>query len=137
MSVLALSSPEDLERAWEQFPVRPAYDYLRRPETGSIMIRARADGNGMRFCLGEATITRCTVKMESGQVGCAYVMGWNHRHAELAAVFDGLLLTEGHHSVIMDRVIGPMESSFQRRKEEVLRKAASTKVEFFTMVRGE
>jgi alpha-D-ribose 1-methylphosphonate 5-triphosphate synthase subunit PhnG len=137
MSVLAKSSPADLEQAFKQLPIQPEYQYLRRPEIGSIMIQARAGGNGMRFNLGEATITRCTVKMGSGQVGCAYVMGRNHRHAELAAVFDGLLMDTRHRSEIIDHVIEPMALSFKKQKERISRKAAATKVDFFTMVRGE
>jgi len=36
--------------------------WLRRPETGLMMIQARVGGSGERFNLGEVTVTRCALR---------------------------------------------------------------------------
>ena len=59
---------------------------LRPAQSGMAMVRARADGTGTRFHLGEMTLTRCAVSLENGVVGIAYVQGRSLRHAEQAAV---------------------------------------------------
>jgi alpha-D-ribose 1-methylphosphonate 5-triphosphate synthase subunit PhnG len=101
------------------------------------MVRARTGGTGVKFNLGEATLTRCTVQIDGGSTGTAYVMGRNRRHAELAAVFDGLLQDPRRQSVLLAEVIRPLRSVLQEKRDASIRKAAATRVEFFTMVRGD
>ena len=137
MSILSKSSCQELEDAWKGISEKPGYQHLRKPETGIIMARARAGGSGLRFNLGEMTATRCAVKTDDGYVGCAYVMGRDHRHAELAAVFDALLQNPGHQLKLLNKVILKLKVSHKKRKEKISKKSAATKVDFFTMVRGE
>src|SRR5262245_24776306 len=72
---------------------RPAvpFTWLRAPETGLVMVRARAGGTGDKFNLGEMTLTRCALRLADGTVGVAYIQGRSHRKAELAALADALL----------------------------------------------
>ncbi len=91
MGVLARAARDELEAAWETLEPRPAYDRLRPPETGMVMTRGRAGGTGRRFNLGEMTVTRCALRLDSGEMGIAYVAGRDRRHAELAALFDALM----------------------------------------------
>jgi alpha-D-ribose 1-methylphosphonate 5-triphosphate synthase subunit PhnG len=91
MAVLSRSSCRELESAWQEISEKPNYHYLRKLETDSIMIRGRAGGSGVRFNLGEITVTRCTIKTGKGFVGISYVMGRDSRRAELAALFDAML----------------------------------------------
>lgn len=137
MGVLSKSSCQELEGAWQGISEKPDYQHLRKPETGIIMVRARAGGSGLRFNFGEMTVTRCTVKTDEGYVGCAYVMGRDHRHAELAALFDALLQNSGYKLKILNMVILKLKESREKRKEEISKKSAATKVDFFTMVRGD
>lgn len=137
ISILAKSSSQELEDAWQEVLERPEYRHLHKPETGSIMVRGRAGGSGNRFNLGEVTATRCTIQIEKGHVGSAYVLGRDHRHAELAAIFDALLQDPLRHPEISNRVISRLKISSDKRKEEVSKKSAATRVDFFTMVRGE
>ncbi|RZB30025.1 MAG: hypothetical protein SRB1_02305 [Desulfobacteraceae bacterium Eth-SRB1] len=44
MTILAKSSSRELEDAWQEVPERPEYRHLHKPQTGSIMLRARAGG---------------------------------------------------------------------------------------------
>jgi alpha-D-ribose 1-methylphosphonate 5-triphosphate synthase subunit PhnG len=137
MAVLAKARPEDLEEAWRSVSEKPRYRFLRPPETGLVMVRARAGGTGRKFNLGEMTVTRCTVQVDGGATGTAYVIGRNKRQAELAAVFDALLQDPFRHPSLMDYVIHPIENSIRETKAMIGKKAASTRVEFFTMVRGD
>ena len=58
-------------------------------------------------------------------------------HARLAAVCDALLQTDDHGGPVMERVIAPLEARLQQEHIEAAGKAAATKVDFFTMVRGD
>ncbi|QGY39202.1 phosphonate C-P lyase system protein PhnG [Pseudodesulfovibrio cashew] len=138
MGVLARAGAPALEDALNGLDSRPAYTLLRAPETGMAMIRARADGAGRRFNLGEMTITRCSLRLEGDApvVGHGYVAGRNRRHAELAALFDALFQADPD-AELHDRIIPPL----QARREEALKrqavKTAATRVNFFTMARGQ
>lgn len=137
MSVLAQAHPDELEVAWAAMDDKPAYRVVRFPEIGLVMVRARAGGSGIRFNLGEMTVTRCTVELPSGAVGHAYVGGRSLRHAELAAVFDGLLQDSASRPGVEVRVVGPLEANQRERLTALQARSAPTRVEFFTLVRGE
>lgn len=123
--------------AWAAMADKPAYRLVRRPEIGLVMVRARAGGSGTRFNLGEMTVTRCTVDLPSGAVGHAYVGGRSPRHAELAAVFDGLLQDPASRPGVEVRLVGPLEAAQRERRAARQARSAPTRVEFFTLVRGE
>jgi alpha-D-ribose 1-methylphosphonate 5-triphosphate synthase subunit PhnG len=137
MKVLAKASSKDLEDALQKIVIRPDYEFLRTPETGMVMVRARTGGIGKRFNLGEITVTRCVIRTDDGDVGCSYVMGCDHRHAEYAALFDAMLQNTRYRIDLMEDIIHHLEAEQRGREETASRKSASTKVDFFTMVRGE
>ena len=137
MEVLAAASVAELERAWERLGQRPAYEFLRRPETGMVMVRAKADGNGAPFNFGEIPVTRCTVRVTGGASGCAYVKGTLRRHAELAAVMDALLQREETREEVRRKAILPVVRRRAVERKADAEKTDATKVDFFTMVRGE
>ncbi|MEQ8194636.1 MAG: phosphonate C-P lyase system protein PhnG [Rhodospirillales bacterium] len=137
MTILAKTSGEDLEALWERFDTKPAYRFLRPPETGLAMVRGRAGGTGQPFNLGEASITRCAVHVSGGAAGFAVVLGRDERKAELAAVFDALLLDPSRNAALERDVVKPLEDAIEARRRACATKAAATKVDFFTLVRGE
>jgi len=137
LKVLAEAPADLLEKAWQDVEEKPACTYLRPPETGMVMVRARTGGTGQPFNLGEMTVSRCTVKIETGQVGCGYAMGTNHRQVELIALFDALLQDSRCHSKLLNSVVAELEILQKNREETTAKKTASTKVDFFTMVRGD
>lgn len=137
MSILAQAGPDDVEAAWRRLADPPAYRLLRGPETGLLMVRGRAGGSGAEFNLGEMTVTRCSVELDDGRVGHAYVGGRSGRHAERAAAFDALLQEPGRRPALDDIVIAPLLARQETRRAETRARAAGTRVEFFTMVRGE
>lgn len=110
--------------------------WLRQPEIGSVMVRGRAGGTGSAFNLGEMTVTRCALRLECGAVGHGYVQGRRKVDAEAAARVDALMQTERAEG-IETSVLEPLRNEESARKTARHQKAAATKVEFFTMVRGE
>jgi alpha-D-ribose 1-methylphosphonate 5-triphosphate synthase subunit PhnG len=136
MTELALAPVAELERAWAALDPRPAYRVVRRADVGLVMVRGRAGGTGVRFNLGEMTVARCTVEV-NGIVGHALVGGADGRHAELAAVFDALLQDAAHRPALAVGLVEPLAERRARRRRESLAQTAATRVDFFTMVRGE
>ena len=137
MAVLAKSTTDAIESVWEEVPDKPSWACIRPPESGMVMVRARAGGTGQRFHMGEMTVTRCVVRLDAGEVGHAYVAGRDSRHAELAAVIDALLQQPGRRSEMHRLVVEPLESAQSEERDRTARRTAATKVDFFTMVRGE
>lgn len=142
MSVLARSPLAELENAWRELVqshphCKSRYKFLRAPECGLAMVRARAGGSGDRFNLGEMSLTRCALKLESGEVGVSYVQGRSKRKAEIAAHADALLQSRATHDAVMREVVQPLRDQLERRASETRNKAAQTRVEFFTLVRGD
>jgi alpha-D-ribose 1-methylphosphonate 5-triphosphate synthase subunit PhnG len=135
MSVLALASTEELAAYWPA--TVPRFRRLRGPEIGLAMVRARAGGTGVRFNLGEITVTRCAVQLADGTVGHAWVGGRRPEHAERAAVLDGLLQQPARRVELEAAIIEPLERAQAARRRAVVARSASSRVEFFTMVRGE
>ena len=137
MAILARASREELEAAWSSLESPPAYQWLRRPETGLAMVRARAGGGGAKFNLGEASITRCALRTADAKTGIAYILGRDRRRAELAALFDALLQDETTRPRIERDVVFPLAARQAAASTNASRKAAATRVDFYTLVRGE
>lgn len=137
MSVLARATRQELEEAWANRYRGETYNWVRRPEIGLVMVQGRAGGTGIPFNLGEMTVTRCTLALAGGTIGFACIAGRDLRHAELAALFDGLLQDRRRRASLMASLIDPLRMSQIRRRASKSRKAAATKVDFFTMSRGE
>jgi alpha-D-ribose 1-methylphosphonate 5-triphosphate synthase subunit PhnG len=108
---------------------------LRSAEPGLVMVRGRAGGTGQLFNVGEMTVTRCTVRSHQGVVGHGYVAGRNEKHAEIAARVDALFQTMDEKQA--RPLVENMEQQISARSRERQQKSAPTRVEFFTMVRGE
>lgn len=152
MAVFATAETPALEAACGRLGPLPAYGFLRRPESGSILVQGRAGGTGAPFHLGEMTVTRCTVRLESAvqgaaqeappeaspqpsAVGTAYIAGRNHRHAELAALLDALMQHPHWRDPVQSAVLTPLAAARSQARAERTTRAASTKVDFFTLAR--
>jgi alpha-D-ribose 1-methylphosphonate 5-triphosphate synthase subunit PhnG len=137
LSILAKAKIADLESLFNNLPNKPEWTVIRAPETGMIMARGRAGGTGQRFNLGEVTVTRCAVRLDYGAAGHGYVMGRDRRHAELVAVVDAMMQIPSRRDALESAVIAPLAMRQADFHELAARKVASTKVDFFTMVRGD
>ena len=85
--------------------------------------------------LAKPAVTRCAVQDEAGRIGIGYVRGSNKRHAEMVALFDLLLQNDGHRSELLATVIDPLTKLQQTARETASRKAAGTRVNFYTLAR--
>lgn len=114
----------------------PEHEVLKAPETGTVMVEGRAGGAGRRFNLGEATVTRCVVRLPNGRMGFSYALGRDHRKARLAALLDARLQDEPAGGELSQGV-ATLTAQQATARNLASRKAAATKVDFFTLVRGE
>lgn len=141
METLACAPEALLDQLWRGVESKPAYGLLRRPEAGLVMVRARAGATGEQFNLGEMTVTRCSVRVSARDgtslSGTAYVAGRSLRKAQIAAIVDAVLQDPARHDAIHAAVIAPLEAARTRARQQTQAKAATSRVEFFTMVRGE
>lgn len=133
MGLLARTAPARLA---ELMPDLAPHTVLRGPEVGAVMVRGRVGGTGQPFNLGEMTVTRCSVRLESGAVGHAHVQGRDKSHALRAAVLDALMQTP-EAPALEARILTPLRAAEIAARALRATKAAATKVEFFTLVRGE
>ncbi|MBR0681651.1 phosphonate C-P lyase system protein PhnG [Roseomonas eburnea] len=132
MAVLARASADEIAGLLASLPSLPAPERLRAPETGLVMVRGRAGGDGGPFNLGEMTVTRCSVRLGEA-VGHAYVAGRDKRQAELAALLDAALQDPARRAALMEGVIAPLAAGQQAARDAEARKAAATRVDFFAM----
>lgn len=135
MAVLSHAPPARLGALWAAWADKPAYHRVRGPETGLVMVRGRAGGGGNPFNLGEATVTRATVRLDSGEIGHAYCLGRDGDKAVTAALFDALMQrdAEAVETLVLRPLREEQAAADARRHDET----AATRVDFFTMVRGD
>ncbi|MEO0820696.1 MAG: phosphonate C-P lyase system protein PhnG [Pseudomonadota bacterium] len=141
MAVLAQAPAARLEAAWTGFAgaagALPDFRWLRPPETGTVMVRGRVAGTGEPFNLGEMTVTRCAVRLEDETAGHATVPGRDRRHAERAALADAMMQREATAALVVAHLLEPLSAAAAQERALRAEKAAATKVDFFTMTRGE
>ena len=133
MGLLARATPEHLAAL---MPDLPPHSLLRGPEVGAVMVRGRVGGTGVPFNLGEMTVTRCTVQLTGGPAGHAHIQGRDKQHAVRAAVIDALMQTDRAYA-LRAGVLEPLAAHETATRALRAAKAAATKVEFFTLARGE
>lgn len=137
MATLAQSSGDDIVRLWNEAGLPSEAELLRGPETGLVTMRGRIGGGGAPFNVGEATVTRATVRLPSGQVGHCYALGRDRQKARLAAIADALWQDPARRNEIETKIIAPLQAALTTAHERRRAETAATKVDFFTMVRGE
>jgi alpha-D-ribose 1-methylphosphonate 5-triphosphate synthase subunit PhnG len=137
MGVLARAPLSLLEAKWSELDPKPECRYLRAPEIGLAMVRARIAGSGDAFNLGEVSMARCALQLDERLTGFGFVKGRSKRHAELAAVFDALLQEDAMHASLMTTLIQPLHKTWQESQAQKAADVAKTRVDFFTLVRGE
>jgi alpha-D-ribose 1-methylphosphonate 5-triphosphate synthase subunit PhnG len=136
MATLAAAAPDAVADKFAAL-TPPDYALVRQPETGLVMVRGRMGGTGSPFNLGEVTVTRCVVRLDTGETGSAYSLGRNKEKAVQSAVIDALWQRPDMRQRIEADVIAPLAQSQAGAKATVREETEATKVNFFTMVRGD
>ncbi|WP_322514112.1 phosphonate C-P lyase system protein PhnG [Rhodopseudomonas palustris] len=115
----------------------PANETLREPENGLVMVRGRVGGDGAAFNLGEATVTRAAVRLDSGECGFGYTLGRDRDKARLIALCDALIQRRDFAATIETKVLAPLRAEQAAARHRQAEQTAATKVDFYTLVRGE
>jgi alpha-D-ribose 1-methylphosphonate 5-triphosphate synthase subunit PhnG len=136
MAVLAHSTCAEIGRQLDRIAL-PAHESLREPDNGLVMVRGRIGGDGAAFNLGEATVSRAAVRLESGEVGFGYALGRDRDKARMIALCDALVQSAAFSAAVEADVIAPLRAAILARRQQMAEATAATRVDFYTMVRGE
>jgi alpha-D-ribose 1-methylphosphonate 5-triphosphate synthase subunit PhnG len=136
MAVLAHSDAAEIARRLDAIAL-PAYENLREAENGLVMVRGRIGGDGAPFNLGEATVSRAAVRLAGGEVGFGYTLGRDREKARMIALCDAMVQSSGLADAVEANVLAPLRSAMLASRERKSAEAAATRVNFYTMVRGE
>ncbi|MGP9629586.1 MULTISPECIES: phosphonate C-P lyase system protein PhnG [unclassified Halomonas] len=140
--ILALTPIKRLSEGWAMLGIQVGHRCVRGPETGMVMVRGRMGGSGNAFNLGEMTLTRVSVALDDdtpggGDLGHGWVAGRSREHAELIALIDACARKARWARRIDEELIEPLSQSLVDERTERSQVAAATRVDFFTMARGE
>ncbi|WP_211263087.1 phosphonate C-P lyase system protein PhnG [Vibrio nereis] len=136
MKELSLAPPEQLLKLWDAFSNKPTYKHLRATESGLVQVRGRLGNTGDKFNMGDMTITRASVVLDNGLNGFSYIQGRNKQHAEISAAIDALMQSD-LAPTINELILTPLNQARLDRQRAATRETLKTKVDFFTLVRGE
>jgi len=137
MALLARARRDELAGPLaERWPDHGARD-LRPVETGLVMLRGRIGGDGAPFNLGEATATRAAIELAGGERGFAYVLGRDRETTRLAAIVDALWLRQAIRGDVETIILAPIAERLAAEAAKARAETAATRVDFFTLVRGE
>ena len=136
MTVLAHADAAEIARRLEPIAM-PAYENLREPENGLVMLRGRIGGDGAPFNLGEATVSRAAVRLATGEVGFGYVLGRDRQKAQMIALCDALVQSDEFSEAVEEGVLTPLRAALLVERDRRAAETAATRVDFYTMVRGE
>jgi alpha-D-ribose 1-methylphosphonate 5-triphosphate synthase subunit PhnG len=136
MAVLAHSAAADIAGHLEAIAL-PAHENLRGAENGLVMVRGRIGGDGAPFNLGEATVSRAAVRLATGEVGFGYTLGRDREKARMIALCDALVQMDEFAGLVEAKVLAPLRAAIASRQRAKAAETAATRVDFYTLVRGE
>jgi alpha-D-ribose 1-methylphosphonate 5-triphosphate synthase subunit PhnG len=136
MAVLAHSEAAEISGRLETI-VLPVHENLREPENGLVMVRGRVGGDGAPFNLGEATVSRAAVRLSTGEVGFGYTLGRDRQKAQMIALCDAMVQSVEFAEIVEAKVVAPLRAAVIAERNRKAAEAAATRVDFYTLVRGE
>ena len=109
---------------------------LKGPEVGLLMTNGRIHSTGRPFHLGEVSLTKCVLKDDQGLLGYGHIIGRNKQQAKAIALFDLALqrINSAEPALIRLNAWKEEVAEIEAMESEAVEK---TRVDFFTMVRGE
>ena len=137
MRLLALAPEDEICRFMRPLAASVPHSFLRKPESGLLMTEGRTGTT--RFNLGEMLVTRCAVVLNEGPgyQGFAWISGNRSEHAALAALGDALMQLPEYYERLSEQLFATLRRKEIERRAAAAREVAPTRVDFFTMVRGE
>jgi alpha-D-ribose 1-methylphosphonate 5-triphosphate synthase subunit PhnG len=137
MRICSQATAAELSTALARLAPLPAIEVVRQPEVGLIMLRGRVGGDGAPFNAGEATMTRAVVRLASGELGFSYLLGRSLERARLAAIVDALGQSKRFRDRLEIVLLAPVLRRVDAQRSVRRAETAATRVQFFTLVRGE
>lgn len=138
MGAYAHAAPGPFSERYERLAAQaPSVESVRGPEIGLVMLRGRAGGGGAPFNLGEASVTRATVRLATGEVGHAMILGRDRERTRAAAHLDALWQRPDWRARIEREIVGPSIEEDAAERRRLAEETEATRVDFFTLVRGE
>ena len=136
MRVCAAATAEDLASIVAELHPATASVDLRRAEKGLVMLRGRIGGEGAPFNLGEATVTRAAIQLADGVRGFAYHLGRDGAKARNAAILDALWQRDETRAAV-NGALAAIAERLAAQDRLAAERTAATRVNFFTMARGD
>jgi alpha-D-ribose 1-methylphosphonate 5-triphosphate synthase subunit PhnG len=136
MAVLAHSDAAEISGRLGAIAL-PVHKNLREPENGLVMVRGRIGGDGAPFNLGEATVSRAAVRLSTGEVGFGYTLGRDRQKAQMIALCDAMVQSNEFSDAVQANVIAPLRAAIMAKRNRKAEETAATRVDFYTLVRGE
>ncbi len=137
MAVLAEAQLDELKAGLSAIAKTADCVDIRTPEVGLVMVRGRIGGDGAPFNVGEATVTRAAIRIASGEIGMAYVLGRDREKARHIAICDALYQSAASRPALERNVLAPIRDRIAAEEKIAAEQTAATRVDFFTLVRGE
>lgn len=137
LAILVEGTVAELSSGLVDVGALPPFEDIRRPESGLVMVRGRAGGDGQPFNLGEATVSRAAIRLASGETGFGYVLGRDLERSRLIAICDALLQHDDYREPVERHVLAPIRTRRVDETTTLAQRTAATRVDFFTLVRGE
>ena len=112
------------------------FDWLREPETGLALVRARIANRGDRFNLGEVTLTRCIARVSVAghtTAGVGHTLGRDEQRARWVAQLDALLQQPSLQRQLMAEVIDPLRALREAALAQEQARHAASRVAFYTL----
>ncbi|WP_321494074.1 phosphonate C-P lyase system protein PhnG [uncultured Desulfobacter sp.] len=135
--LLSNADVTDLGTAFTALESGVSWHCITGPETGLLMVQARADGTGGRFYMGEVSVTKCVVEIDATYMGYGMVTGSDRDHARLAALLDALLQHPAYHDELENGLLARLAEKQKKAARDLESCVAPTRVNFFTLKRGE
>lgn len=134
MAIYARATMSELDAVLNGLDAEGAEE-IRAPETGLVMARGRIGGSGAPFNAGEVSVTRSAFRLRSGEIGVSYQLGRDRARARTAALIDALWQTDRRAEI--EARLDAIRSRIAADRALAARRTAATRVDFFTMARGE
>jgi alpha-D-ribose 1-methylphosphonate 5-triphosphate synthase subunit PhnG len=135
LRLLALAEPTRLDAVMQSLGPEPAHEVLRPAETGLVMVQGRVGGGGGAFNLGEASVSRASVRLKTGEEGHGYCLGRDSGKARQIALCDALFQRDP--ASVTSTVLVPLATELAAADARRRAETAATQVDFFTLVRGD
>ena len=92
---------------------------------------------GLATAAGLASVSRAAIRLPSGEMGFGYVLGRDSQKAELIALCDALIQNDALAIAVEQKIVAPLRGELEAARAKRAAETAATRVDFYTLVRGE